>query len=224
MNFFDQSSIVPHNLLASEVVLNILLAFLLSSICAGTYVFTSRSSATNRSLIHTLIILSMVIAFVMMVIGGNLARAFSLVGALSLIRFRTVVRDNRDIAFVFFSLAAGMAAATGLALVAISGTLAIAMVILAIDRFSLWKKHDPYLMLRFSMIPAEGEPVFYKVFDKHLADAKLQVVKLVQLGQMLEYTYHVQLSQAEEETAFITALSAEEGVDRIVLSLVEGQA
>ena len=49
---------------------------------------------------------------VVMVIGNNLARAFALVGAMSIIRFRTVVKDTKDTAFVFFALASGLAAGT----------------------------------------------------------------------------------------------------------------
>ena len=60
----------------------------------------------------TLIFVTVITAMVVMVIGNNLARAFALVGAMSIIRFRTVVKDTKDTAFVFFALASGLATGT----------------------------------------------------------------------------------------------------------------
>ena len=59
---------------------------------------------------------------VIMIIGNNLARAFALVGALSIIRFRTVVKDNKDTAYIFWALAVGMASGTGSYFLALAGT------------------------------------------------------------------------------------------------------
>ncbi|MBU1920870.1 DUF4956 domain-containing protein, partial [bacterium] len=81
---------------AVEVVANLILAFILGIAVTIVYRLTNRNRALNYSLIMTMIILAMVVALVMMVIGNSVARAFSLVGALSIIRFRTVVKDNRD--------------------------------------------------------------------------------------------------------------------------------
>ena len=70
---------------------------------------TRPESDTASSLAVTLVLLSILIAMVTQVIGDNVARAFSLVGALSIVRFRTVVRDTVDTAFVIFAVAVGMA-------------------------------------------------------------------------------------------------------------------
>ena len=64
---------------------------------------------------------ALIVAIVMMVIGNNLARAFALVGALSIIRFRTVIKDTKDTAYVFLALAGGMAAGTSSYFLAITG-------------------------------------------------------------------------------------------------------
>ena len=61
----------------------------------------------------TNIFIAVIVCMVIMIIGNNLARAFALVGALSIIRFRTVIKDTKDIAYIFWSLAAGMGAGTG---------------------------------------------------------------------------------------------------------------
>ena len=71
----------------------------------------------------TNIFVTVIVCMVIMIIGNNLARAFALVGALSIIRFRTVVKDTKDTAYIFWSLASGMAAGTGSYFLAIAGNI-----------------------------------------------------------------------------------------------------
>ena len=113
MNFFQDLVASTPYISVETILINILVAFVLGFIVAVIYRITSHHKATNPTFMLTLAILSMVVALVMMVIGNSIARAFSLVGALSIIRFRTAVKDTRDIAYVFFALAAGMAAGIG---------------------------------------------------------------------------------------------------------------
>ena len=74
-------------------------------------------------------------AVIMMIIGSNIARAFSLVGALSVIRFRTAVKDSRDTGFLFAAIAVGMACGTQFYMPGIAMTIFIAVVVLIFDRF-----------------------------------------------------------------------------------------
>ena len=96
-------------------------AALLGAVVAWIYQRTRPPSDTSSSLAVTLVLLSILIAMVTQVIGDNVARAFSLVGALSIVRFRTVVRDTVDTAFVIFAVAIGMAAGANNTSVALSG-------------------------------------------------------------------------------------------------------
>jgi len=95
-----------------QIVFNMVLAFAFSVVVTFMYRFTHKGLHYSQSFSHTIVIVSVVVCIVMMVIGGSLARAFALVGALSIIRFRTVIKDTRDMAFVFSGLAVGMAAGT----------------------------------------------------------------------------------------------------------------
>src|SRR6266705_2027586 len=81
-------------------------AFAFGCAAAGMHYVTSRPGGrrTDRSLLVTLVLLAVLIALVTIVVGTNVARAFSLVGALSIIRFRTVVEDTRDTAFVIYAV------------------------------------------------------------------------------------------------------------------------
>ena len=96
-----------------EVVINSLIAFLLGLFIAYIYRKTHQGLSYSQSFVLTIIFVTIIIGIVMMVIGNSLARAFALVGALSIIRFRAVVKDTKDTAYVFMALAVGMAAGTG---------------------------------------------------------------------------------------------------------------
>src|SRR3954466_1548501 len=105
-----------------EAVKRLGLALAGGVVVAGGYVLgTGRRREETATLPTTLVLLTVVIAIVTLVIGNNMARAFGLVGALSIVRFRTVVEDTRDTAFVIFAVVVGMAAGAGAYLVAAVG-------------------------------------------------------------------------------------------------------
>ena len=97
---------------------DLLMAMLVSSLLclalANFYRYTHRGTSYSQSFMITLFAMSVCTAVVMMIIGSNIARAFSLVGALSIIRFRTAVKDPRDTGYLFAAMVAGMGCGTGL--------------------------------------------------------------------------------------------------------------
>ena len=98
--------------LPTDIVVNLFVAAILGLFISVVYKNTHRGLSYSQSFMVTIILVTVIVSMVMMVIGNNIARAFALVGALSIIRFRTVVKDTKDTAFVFMALAAGMAAGT----------------------------------------------------------------------------------------------------------------
>lgn len=100
------------------------------------YFFTTEKHRVEREMIHSLIFLNMIICLAMMAIGNNLASAFGLVGAVSIIRFRTSVKSARDMAFVFFTVVAGMAMGLGFIVMALSGAAVIGIMIVLIYIFN----------------------------------------------------------------------------------------
>ena len=201
-----------------EIFLNILLAFLLGMLIAGVYALTNRNQATNRSFLLTMVILPMVTALVMMVIGNSIARAFSLVGALSIIRFRTVVKDNRDIAFIFFSLAAGMAAGIGNYPVALYGSGLILVLLMILDFISFGASSKNVYLLRIQGVAFDmDETVLDSILDKSLAMKHPLTIKTVRMGQYIEHSYFVRLKKGVSKQDFLNSLSALEGIERVNL-------
>ena len=97
-----------------HVISAMLLAFVLTSVIAKLYQLTFQSLSYSRSFVHTLILGGMITCMVMMSMGDSLARGIGVLGALSLIRFRTVVRDPRDMMFLFAALGLGIACGAGM--------------------------------------------------------------------------------------------------------------
>ena len=112
MNQVDFTSVLSHVYDPITIVLNLAIACGLGMVISAVYKTTHRGLSYSQSFMLTIVFVTVVVAMVMMVIGNNLARAFALVGALSIIRFRTVIKDTKDTVYIFLGLAGGMAAGT----------------------------------------------------------------------------------------------------------------
>ena len=111
-----------------DILLAMTVSTLLTFILASAYRFTHRGTSYSQSFLLTMFMMAISTCVVMMIIGSNIARAFSLVGALSVIRFRTPVKDPRDLAYLFAVVIVGMGCGTGFYLASIAMTAFITIV------------------------------------------------------------------------------------------------
>jgi hypothetical protein len=178
----------------ADVVLTILLSFGLSLVIARTYQNTHHGNSYSQSFVQTLIILSMVVGIVMLIIGSNIARAFTLVGALSIVRFRNAVKETRDVGFIFFAMAIGMASGTRFYLLAIVSTIIICLLIWLMVRQNMFEKAVREQILKIR-VPADipYDRLFDAVFDRLLRRADLIGLETVQGGMLTELVYGVEL-------------------------------
>ena len=109
---------------------------MLSAVIGWVYRATHRNVSYSQSYVQTLVILGMLISLIMLVVGSNIARAFALVGALSVVRFRNAIKETRDVGFIFLVMGVGMAVGTRFYLLAIVATVAICLVIVVMYRFN----------------------------------------------------------------------------------------
>ena len=205
------------------IALNILVSFLLGLFIAAVYRATHRQMSVSFSFINTLILMSMIMTMVIMVIGDNIARAFGLAGAMSIVRFRTVVKDTRDTAFVFYALGAGMAAGTGNLWLAAVGTPLIGLLIGILH----WTGHgtsaqEAYLLSFESESgrTMQGEP-HMEVFRRYLQTWNLTSSRSVRAGSGIQHTFQVRLRPGSRSQDVIRDLAALEGVLRVQISLGE---
>jgi uncharacterized membrane protein YhiD involved in acid resistance len=140
----------------AEIALRLAAAFVCGLLVSQFYSWITRRPAHAKTFTTSLIALSLITAIVIMVIGNNLARAFGLVGAMSIIRFRTAVKDVQDIVFIFFSLAVGMAAGVGMYALAFLSSGMVGGVLLLLSRFGNYAQKKQEYMLLLSYEPAAG--------------------------------------------------------------------
>jgi uncharacterized membrane protein YhiD involved in acid resistance len=201
----------------SELLWRIGIAFLFGCIVALIYRGTHRSDPITPTFPRTLVLLSILIAMVTSVIGDNVARAFSLVGALSIVRFRTVVRDTQDTAFVIFAVIVGMAAGANHLWVALigMGVIAIATFVLRPrGQSTVWTEEQCDLRVRLAagIKPADAvEPAF----RKHLHHFEILAVETAKQGASLEITYRIRFRKSSAPLDLVTELSQTDGVQNV---------
>ena len=117
----------------SDIIIRLLIALAVSLFIYFIYKFTFNGVTFNRNFGGTIVITTVVTAVIMMIINSTLALSLGMVGALSIIRFRNAVKDSRDISFIFWGVASGLAAGTGLYLVALISTVFIGLCVVVFN-------------------------------------------------------------------------------------------
>lgn len=198
-----------------EVIANIFVSFLLSLIMAVVYRRTHKGLSYSQGLVISLVMLAMITSVVMMVIGNNLAKAFTLVGALSIIRFRTAVKDPRDIAYVFFSLVIGMACGTNNYYIAAIAVAMLSLMILVLTQlnFGSITKHE--YILRFLQGGEQSDEATKEIFRGYLQSSLLLNLNSVESGRLLELSYNIKFKDNTKLSQFVKELSATEGIENV---------
>jgi hypothetical protein len=189
---------------AQDVFLVIILSFLLSLVIGWIYKITYKGVAYTQSYVHTLVLLTMVVGVIMLVIGSNIARAFTLVGALSIVRFRNAIKDTRDVGFIFFAMAIGMACGTRFYLLAVAATILIGFLWWALSTMNLFAKDIREQVLKVRL-PADMryDTLFDGTFSRYLANFSLIAVESVQAGTLTELVYGVELKGQADSQEFL---------------------
>jgi uncharacterized membrane protein YhiD involved in acid resistance len=134
----------------AEFIVSISLSAFLSIFISIIYRITHTGLSYSRTFVLTMILMSITVSFIMLIIGSNLARAFSLVGALSIIRFRNAVKDSRDTGFIFLSMAIGMACGTKIYLMAGLFTIMSSVILLLLNKFYFASNSKEQRLLQMS--------------------------------------------------------------------------
>ena len=201
----------------SEILINLIIAFFLGFIISLVYKKTHKGLSYSQSFVLTNIFVCVIVSMVIMVIGNNLARAFALVGALSIIRFRTVVKDTKDTAFIFWSLAAGMASGTGSYFLAISGTAVISMIALVLYYTNYGSIFKSEFIIQFrSRNSAKNKKNYNKIFSEYCKSSTLLNAESSGDGQSLKLSFDIVLKENKTYDEFIQKLSQVSGLSEVV--------
>lgn len=182
------------------------------------YRITHKTPGFSQNFAYSLALLSMITAVVISVIGSNLARAFGLVGALSIIRFRTAIKEPMDIMYVFFSLAVGMAAGVGQYKMAFLGTAFISSVLYTFSQTGSTLFFRREYLLQFSYAAGdENVPAYRPVLEKFSRRFEVVNIKAVRETGITELSFYVQIHDREDGNKLVHALQEIPGIDNINL-------
>jgi hypothetical protein len=205
-----------------SIIYTVLISFLLSSAVAFTYDKTFRGLSYSRNFVQAMILSSIVAGMVMQAIGDNPVRGLGVLGALAIIRFRTVFKDPRDIIFMFAAVAAGISCGVfgyGIATVGTIGFCAAAFA-LNYSPFGTSRYFDG--MLRFSLENKSGSRIALEgVMKEYCRQFALITLREVSQGQRLEYAYHVKLKNGKAQDAFVNKVTLIETIRDVHLMLQE---
>ncbi|MBL4849547.1 MAG: DUF4956 domain-containing protein [Planctomycetes bacterium] len=205
-----------------------LLAALLCAFCCGfiiseTYRRTHRGVDFSRPFVQVLILCPLVVAFVTLIVGDDLARAFTLVGALSVIRFRTAVKEPRDLAFIFWAVAVGMGAGCRFLSLTVMFTLVLMVIVFLLVAIGYGVRDKTLKVLRIRLDSSlDYDEVLRECFRVHLADHQRLSVALVRQGLLNEIVYLVRLKRAEGERQLLEDVRPIAGDNPITLSGRDG--
>lgn len=201
-----------------DLVINLLLALISGLIIGFVYKSTHRGLTYSQNFVVTLVLMCITVSAVMMVIGSNLARAFALVGALTIVRFRTVIKDTRDTAFVFFALTEGIAAGTGNYLLSIISTVFISAVAFMLYKTNYGSYMRSEYVIRFRCDRGMGtEAVYAKLINEKTSRSSLIHIEPVDNGQYLMLSYDITLKKGITAESLVSSIEKTTGLDRVTL-------
>ncbi|MCD4702560.1 MAG: DUF4956 domain-containing protein [Candidatus Aegiribacteria sp.] len=201
-----------------SVIINLVLALCAGLIIGVIYKRTHKGLSYSQSFVVTLVLMCITVCAVMMVIGSNLARAFALVGALTIVRFRTVVKDTKDTAFIFFALTQGIASGTGNYILTVFSTFFIGSVALILARTNFGSMHRSEFILRFRFNRESGDEQAY--IDFILENASKSTIIHIEPSSdsvYLTLTYDLSLKSGINSQDVVTGLNSIPGIDNVNL-------
>lgn len=200
-------------------VATILIAIVLGGIISMTYMRTNPGGYSPNFTI-TMVILPVIVAIIILLIGSNIARAFSLAGAFSIIRFRSAPGDPKDIAYVLFTMAAGLACGVGAFGYGVLFTLILCVLMYALSKFKYGARRSEQKQLKVTIPESLSyEEAFREVFEQFGVEYELKRVRTTELGSLYELVYAVTLGPSVDQKEFLDAIRCRNGNLDITLTM-----
>lgn len=204
-----------------SAALSLLLAFGLAQAVGAVYVWTFRGMSYSTGLVHAIVVGSVIACMLMLAVGNSIAAGIGIAGGLSIIRFRTALRDPRDMMFVFAGLAAGIASGLGGHKAALFGTVVFCAAVfsLTLTEFGSQRRFDG--LLRFQLPVAADEAAVMALLRRHTRFVALVTLREVAQGQAMEHAYQVRLGDPKDRAALVQELERLPGIQDVSLLLQE---
>ena len=210
------SSILGSSLTLTNFIICMLVSIILGLVVASVHMLTVRS---NKNFIQTLGILPVLVTMVILLVNGNLGTGVAVAGAFSLVRFRSIPGNSREIMAVFFAMAIGLAVGTGYIAFGALFTILVSLFLFVLSKinFGELKTSEKKLVI---VIPEDLDytNVFDNIFDNYTDRFSLVKAKTTNMGSLFELTYMVKLKNEVNEKEFIDKLRVKNGNLKVLLS------
>lgn len=210
---------ISENITVSSAIITMLVAVVFGSAIGFTY-YRTQEENYQRSMAVTLLMLPIILSVIIIFVGSNIARAFSLAGTLSIIRFRSAPGDPKDIGFIFFDIAAGLACGVGLFGYGAIFVVVLCAIMFLAEKFRFFEKKSVQKTLRIT-IPENlnYQGAFNEILEKYTKKYKLIQIRTTDLGSLFELHYSVIMLNDEDEQEFINELRCRNGNLNIILAV-----
>jgi len=206
-------------------IVSILVAFAGTHVLAVAYVWTYRGMSFSQAFVQTLVMGGVATSMMMLAIGNNLVWGIGMVGALALVRFRSNLRDPRDMIFIFASLVIGIASGTRAFAIVGAGTILFCAVALYLSRVSFGLSSCFDALLRYTL--SAGNPVStcaaQGCVDAHCSKAVLVMMQQVTQGEATEHVYQVRFRRQRSRQELVRDLERVPGLTDLSLMLEEAR-
>lgn len=213
----NPQSVLKIDLTPGQMLLNLALAFTLAFIWATVYRKSHSGVAYSRSFFLALILVAPIVSMVMMAIGSNVALSLGLVGSLSVIRFRTAIKDTKDMVFLFFAVAIGLCSGANAWMLAMVGTFMMSLVTVMIPRVSFTRAAASDYILVFRSGLKEPWKALSEEAQSLVAWKQLRGATDADHGTEFEYTYNVRFASKASPEAVVSAISQTGDISRVTL-------
>ena len=216
---FNSTLSIANELSVGSTIFTMLMSLVFGFLISFTYKNTQEESTYQKSLAITLLMLPVILSVIILFVGSNIARAFSLAGTLSIIRFRSAPGDAKDIGFIFFSVASGLACGVGLWGYGLLFVLILCFVLILLTKFDIYKPKANFKILKIT-IPEDlnHKEAFEEILDKYTLKHNLSRIKTTDLGSLFQVVYNISVGKDFDEKEFINELRCRNGNLTIMVS------
>ena len=220
-NIFNVQTIGVLNISALDIMTRLFMAFILSIIISFIYRLTHKGFSYSYNMVVGIVICSLIVTMVLMVIDNSISRAFGLVGALSIIRFRTPIKDLKDIVFLFFAIAIGIACGAGAYKIGIISTLTTTCITYILFQLKFGqKKQDEFLVKVIRKNLSDSDKTNDRKFDDIL-ERFARMFKVIEVssigGGTVETIYDYKFKDTSCVPELMNELNKQPGVEQVYI-------
>ena len=200
----------------SAILLCSLCSIILGILIALTHKYTSKY---NKNFLITISVLPLLVQIVIIMVNGNLGTSVAIMGAFSLVRFRSLPGTSKEILSVFFAMTIGLITGMGHIAFAVLVTVLGCAILLLLNKVSLFDKNKNEKILKITLPEnLDYTDIFDDIFSKYTKKVELEKVKTTNMGSLFDLTYRVILNKDMNEKDFIDDLRVKNGNLKIILT------